>query len=124
MSHTRRPFVLSETTKYTELGAYDGNGKREMFSARLRHVLKRETHVIVGDHEPELRADIRDNLAKHAWKLDTPIMSRDRATLERRIDGGETSVPRLIKMIDYGPGLVSREPPREMWDASILSGRP
>lgn len=30
---------------------------RDVFSSRLRHSLARETHVIVGDHDPEPRDD-------------------------------------------------------------------
>lgn len=44
--------VLDEArVQLTDLGL----DHREVFSARLRHELTRETHVVVGDHPPEPR---------------------------------------------------------------------
>lgn len=57
--------------------------------ARTHRFLKSETHVIVGDHEPELRADVRAAIAEHGWKLDAPTP---------------------ISMIAYGPGFLVPAP--------------
>lgn len=44
--------VLDEArAQHTDLGL----DHREIFSARLRHELAQETHVVVGDHPPEPR---------------------------------------------------------------------
>jgi hypothetical protein len=40
--------------------------------ALTHHFLKSETHVCVGDHEPEMRNDLRAELRANAWKLDMP----------------------------------------------------
>lgn len=48
--------------------------KHEVHIARARaathRFLKSETHIIVGDHEPELRNDVRADINANSWKLD------------------------------------------------------
>lgn len=49
---TRDRRVLDEAhAQHTDLGL----DHRAVFAARLRHELTRETHVVVGDHDPEPR---------------------------------------------------------------------
>jgi len=40
--------------------------------ALTHRFLKSETHVIVGDHEPEMRNELREELRANAWKLEMP----------------------------------------------------
>lgn len=49
---------------------------RDAFSARTRHALRRETHVVVGDHDPEPRAELRVASSLLHASLRHPVVPR------------------------------------------------
>lgn len=94
LGHEAAGHVLNEArAQLSDLGL----DHRAIFSSRLVHGLKQETHVIVGDHDPEPRTDLE-------WPRQMKLDSYDADGHYGAERGVNFFPPRLLSEADAKPG--------------------